>query len=601
LPAPSPARLESPRMEDSNEPRLKTIGLQACRQVLHPLLALAAAACLLAVIGWTGKITTWQHWATALIGSVFAAERVAVFFAMNPRGKERRRYGLHAGLAALVFLISVVLIFTPLSGSGTWSLGSHAFVQISVLISGLASMIHHQTRFTARAFHPGLVLIVSFLFIILVGTLLLKMPRCTVPGQVCSWLDAAFTSTSAVCVTGLAVQNTATFFTLTGQIVILLLIQVGGLGIMTLTFFAAVVLFEGLSLHDRLLLGKMLQENRLARLGKTLAFIVTMTFVCEGVGALVLFQSMDGVACSGSRLFHAVFHSVSAFCNAGFSSLPDGLASTAVRGNSVWQVMIMLLIIIGGLGSLTNEDLKDWLIAKIKRRIHHDGPRLRLRVHTRLVLLVTTILIVTGASIIFITEFYLWDGPDNGGKFLTALFHSVTARTAGFNTVSMAEVGPLSAQMLMILMIIGGSPGGTAGGLRTTVVAIGLAHLWNQLRSGRRGVIAFNRTIPRETGIQALGLMVLAGIWLIGNFIVLQVLQAGSNIPETTLLFELISAFATVGLSLDLTPQLTTGAKSLLIVNMFVGRIGLLTVMATLIRPDRRPPSGKPEEDILLT
>jgi Trk-type K+ transport system membrane component len=588
-------------MEDRNESRLKILGLQACRQVLHPLLAFAAAACILAVVGWTGEITTWQHWATVWMGLVFAAERVLVFFALAPpRGKERRRYAMHACLAAVVFLVSVVLIFMPLSSAGTWSLGAHALVQLSVLVSGLASMIHHQTRFTARAFHPGLVLILSFLFIIIVGMLLLKMPRCTVPGQVCTWMDAAFTSTSAVCVTGLAVQNTATFFTPTGQMLILLLIQVGGLGIMTLTFFAAVVLFEGLSLHDRLLLGKMLQENRLARLSKTLTFIVMMTFVCEGIGALVLFQSMNSLEPTHTRVFHAVFHSVSAFCNAGFSTLPDGLASGVVRGNSVWQITIMLLIVIGGLGSLANEDIKDWLVAKIKRRVHHDGPRLRLRVHTRLVLLVTTILIVAGAGVILITEFYLWNGPENGGRFLTALFHSVTSRTAGFNTVSMSAIGPLTAQMLMILMIIGGSPGGTAGGVRTTVVAIGLAHLWNQLRSGHRGVIAFNRTIPSETGVQALGLIVLAGIWLIGNFIVLQVLQAGSGVPETTLLFELISAFATVGLSLDLTPELTDGAKSLLIVNMFVGRVGLLTFMATLIKPDRRPPSGKPEENILL-
>ena len=187
----------------------------------------------------------------------------------------------------MVLCGSVVLLFQPLQRGG--SIGPHLFVLIAVLVSGLSLMISHQTRFTARAFHPGLVLIVSFFCIIVGGTLLLKMPLCTVPGQTCSWLDAAFTSTSAVCVTGLATQNPATFFSTTGQVVILLLIQIGGLGIMTLTFFAAVVLFEGLSLHDRLLLGKMIQENRLARVGETLQFIVVMTFICEGIGAVVLF------------------------------------------------------------------------------------------------------------------------------------------------------------------------------------------------------------------------------------------------------------------------------------------------------------------------
>jgi Trk-type K+ transport system membrane component len=575
-------------------------GLKFCRQFLHPLFTLVAVACLLSLVGWTGFITDWQHRATIAAGIVFGLERSWVYRTLKPLGRERRRLGLHAVLAALVLAISALLLFIPLAESGEWSVGGHVFIQLSVCISGLASMIHHQTKLTARAFHPGLVLIGSFLLIILVGGLLLKMPRCVVPGETLSWLDALFTSTSAVCVTGLTVQNTATFFSLTGQSVILLLIQIGGLGIMTLAFFAAIVLFEGLSLHDRLLLGRMIQENRLARIGRTLAFIVGMTFVCEGLGVIVLYAGMEAIADPQARLFHAGFHAVSAFCNAGFSTFSDGMASGVVSGNRTWQIVIMALVVIGGLGSLVNEDLSRWTLARLRKCLGQPVPQLRLRVHTRLVLLVTGSLIAAGVVFVLITEFLLWDGPENGGKILTAAFHSITARTAGFNTVPMAGLNPLTIQILMILMIIGGSPGGTAGGLRTTVVAIGLAHLWNQLRMGRRGIVAFNRTIPRETGAQALGLIVLAGIWLIGNFILLQILQAGSGISETTLLFELISAFATVGLSLDLTPALTEGGKALLIVNMFVGRIGLLTVVATFIRRDTRPVSGKPTEHILL-
>jgi Trk-type K+ transport system membrane component len=402
-----------------------------------------------------------------------------------------------------------------------------------------------------------------------------------------------------VCVTGHTVHNTALFFSDTGQVVILLLIQVGGLGIMTLTFFAAVVLFEGLSLHDRLLLGKMIQENRLARIGQTLGFIVAMTFACEALGAAVLYLS--GAATGDGRLFHAVFHSVSAFCNAGFSTLPDNLASGAVVGNWVWQVVIMLLIIIGGIGSLAAEDLSSWVVKKVKRCCGAELVNPRLRVHTRLVLVITAALVFAGAGVILLTEYVSSSGPENGGKVITAFFHSVTARTAGFNSVPMGQISSLTIQVLMVLMLIGGSPGGTAGGLRTTVVAVGLAHLWGQLRSGKRGMVVFNRTIPAETGRQALGLIVLAAIWLAANFVVLQIFQANSGVRETTLLFELVSAFATVGLSLDLTPGLTPGAKAVLIVNMFVGRIGLLTVMATLIKPDTRPVSGKPTEEILLT
>ena len=580
-------------MDDRSGSEAAPASVRICRQGLHPLFALLAVVCLLSMIGWTGTVTDWQHWTTTLTGIVFACERGWVFHRMRD---ERRRLGFHAALAAVVGIVALVLLF-----GGGRSVAGHTFIQLAVLASGLASAIHHQSRITARAFHPGLVLILSFLAIVVVGTLLLRMPRCTVSGESCSWLDAAFTSTSAVCVTGLAVQNTATYFSPTGQAVILLLIQIGGLGIMTLAFFAAVVLFEGISLHDRLLLGRMLQENRLARVGRTLGFIVAMTFVCEAIGAVILYAGLDGVADSGERWFHAVFHSVSAFCNAGYSTLPDGLASAVVRGNALWQIVIMGLIVIGGLGALVCEDLSLWAVAKVRRHRLKEGPKPRLRVHTRLVLVVTALLVFGGAAALYASEYFLWNGPENGGRVLSALFHSVTTRTAGFNTVSMSAIGPLTAQLMIVLMLIGGSPGGTAGGLRTTTFAVGLGHLWKQLRGGTRGMVVFNRTIPAETGSQALGLIVLAGIWLVLNFMILLALESGRGIAESTLMFELVSAFATVGLSLDLTPNLSDGSKVLLIVNMFVGRIGLLTVLATLIPPDQRPASGRPGENILLT
>lgn len=586
-------------MAESSATEAAIVGF--CRQTLHPLLALAASACLLNLVGWTGEITVIQHWVTTLIGVAFALERVWVFFKYKPQRTEKRRLGFHAALAAIVFLTSVSLMASPLSSLGNASLGSHLFIQLAVLISGLASMIYHQTRFTARAFHPGLVLIFSFMFIILGGSLLLMMPRSVASANTCTWLDALFTSTSAVCVTGLNVQNPAVFFSFTGQVIILLLIQIGGLGIMTLTFFAAVVLFEGLSLHDRLLLGKMLSENRLARVGETLSFIVALTFITEGIGAVILFMSLEGIPDVGMRLFHSVFHSVSAFCNAGFSTLPDNLASAAVQANWIWQIVVMALIVVGGLGALVCEDITSWVVAMAKKWRGQKGPRPRLKVHTRLVLWVTAGLIVFGALGIFTSEFLLGRGPQNGGTVLTALFHSVTARTAGYNTVPMSQITLLTTQILMILMLIGGSPGGTAGGMRTTVFAVGLAHLWSQLRMSRHGMVVFNRTIPTELGTQALGLIVLTSLWLIVNFMILLALESGSGVRESALLFELISAFATVGLSLDLTPTLSSGAKILLIVNMFVGRIGLLTVMAALIPPDPHPTSGKPEEKILLT
>lgn len=587
-------------MDESSEAGQNAFGLKICRQVLHPLLALGSAACFLTLVGWTGVITEWIHWLTLAGGFGFALERTWILWAEETEGRERRRLILHEVVAVMVFLVSLFLLIRHFSGVDFLSTGWHVFIQLGILVSGLASLIHHQTRFTARAVHPGMMLIGSFFAIIVVGTLLLKMPRCVVPGETCSWLDAAFTSTSAVCVTGLTVQNTAIFFSHTGQVVILLLIQVGGLGIMTLTFFAAVVLFEGLTLHDRLLLGRMIQENRLSRIGETLTFIVVFTLICEAIGAAILFAGMDVTMGWRERVFHSVFHAVSAFCNAGFSTFPDGMASGLLRANGTWQICVMLLVIVGGLGTLVVEDLYLWTLARFRKLRENEASRHRLRIHSRIVLVTTAVLVFGGALLILATEFALWDGPENGGRVLTALFHSVTARTAGFNTVSMSAIGPMTVNLLLVLMLIGGSPGGTAGGIRTTVVAVGLGHLWSQLRTGHRGMVVFNRTIPSATGSQALGLILLALVWLTGNFMLFQFLEAGNGISDTRLLFELISAFATVGLSIDLTSQLSDGGKSLLIVNMFVGRLGLLTVMATLIPPDTRPPSGKPCEDILL-
>lgn len=573
-----------------------------CSVLLHPLLIIFTLISLFSFLGWTGEITEWQHYTTLGAAFLFLAQRGFVFFLeIRKKENELRRIRIHLIAGFIAFLIASVLLYLDFTENqyreGLW----HSLIQILILFSGLTSLIHHQTRFTAKAFHPGLLLAGSFLGLIIIGTFLLKMPRCVNEGETISWLDSMFTSTSAICVTGLAVQNTATFFSPTGQVILLILIQVGGLGIMTLTFFAAALLFEGISLHDRLLLGKMIQESRLSRLNQTLAFIILLTFSCEFLGALFLFLSSPSHLPLDERAFHSLFHSISAFCNAGFSTFPDGIASQEIAGNHTWQATLMLLIIIGGIGVFVAEDLMQWLRASFLRRISRGNQqRFKLRIHTRLVVWVTFLLVIIGALLIFVSEFILGDGPDNGGKIFTSLFHSVTTRTAGFNSVSMSSIHLLTAQIMIILMFIGGSPGGTAGGVRTTVIALALKQIWNQIRNSRRGLTVFHRKISPEIGTQALGLFLLSIFWIILNFIILRAIEPDPTISDTRLFFELVSAFATVGLSLDLTHLLSDSSKVLLIINMFVGRIGLFTLLATLITSDRRHPSGKPTETIHL-
>jgi trk system potassium uptake protein len=563
------------------------------------LLAVAAIALVIREVGFVGEITERLQLYSAVVVGLFGFEHLANFYLSNRRRHYLRQWGFHITIALLSALLTVALLTSPwLQSRGEkFTILLFGFTQGSVLLSLGLRALRHQAQITRFNIRPGWLLMGSFALIIVVGTLLLKLPRAVEPGQALSWLDALFTSTSAVCVTGLSVENTANFFTPTGQVIILGLIQVGGLGIMTLTFYLSTMLFTGMSLHDRQILGEMISEKHLSQVADVVRFIVVFTFVTEAIGALLLYQSLPADRGLGERAFQSVFHSISAFCNAGFSTLPDGLADSWVRNNGLLQIVIGLLIILGGIGAIVFRDCLHFIRHSYQRFKDPSRTHPRLRVHTRLVLMVSLCLVFFGAIAIWISEFCLHPGESNAGQMLTALFHSITARTAGFNTVDMGNIGPVTVHILVFLMIIGGSPGGTAGGIRTTVFATAAAHLWNLIRT-TPNLVLFRRTLPPQLGPKALAIIVLTMAWLFVNFAVLRQLQP--EVTDTRLVFELVSAFATVGLSMNLTPDLTEGAKVLLILNMFVGRIGLITVVSTLAPINRNRPVLRPTEDIIL-
>jgi potassium uptake TrkH family protein len=569
------------------------------------LVGAAALGMFLAVIGFLGEVPWPMHLATIGLGLLFLAGESRTLRRCGSLKAYGRTHPFPAALAAAVIpTVAWLILARMLPGQDDDPhLLAHGVIQGAVLLALLTEAIRHQSRWLAAVVHPGWLLIASFAVTIAAGSLLLKMPKCVVPGEQLSWLDAVFTSTSAVCVTGLTVENTATFFSPTGQFILLGLIQVGGLGIMTLTYFIATLLFQGMSLHDRYLLSEMLSEKSLARVGKTLRFIVLFTLASEIAGALLLAAVLPPGLAPADRVFQSVFHAVSAFCNAGFSTFPNGLAETSLAGNFPLQAILCVLIILGGLGAVVVSDLHAWTRARLRRfRDPAAGTAPpRLKVHTRLALSVTGLLLAGGTLLAWVSEFLLHRGPTNAGPVATAFFHSVTARTAGFNTVDMGAIGPLTIHLLVALMFIGGSPGGTAGGVRTTVAGAASVHLWNQFRRAGGPIMIFRRGLPERTGPRALAILVLSVGWLFVNFAWLRQLHPAPEASDTRLVFELVSAFATVGLSLNLTPELTEGARIVLILNMFVGRIGLFTVCAALV-PGRRPPrSAPPEEDILLT
>lgn len=551
-------------------------------------------------VGFTGGVTARLHWATALLTLFFAAEHAVGMWRARRVRDYTRQWALHVGLAGVLLLLMAGALL------GTSWLATHD-VKLTLLLYGLiqggmlASLglraLRRQAQVTRLNLRPGWIFMGSFALLVFGGTLLLKLPRAVEAGQHLSWLDALFTSTSAVCVTGLAVVNTADFFSPTGQVILLGLIQIGGLGIMTLTYYLTTLLFRGMSLHDRHVLGEMISEKHLSHVAGSVRFIIVFTFTAEMLGAWLLFHALPADRGIGERAFQAVFHSVSAFCNAGFSTLPAGLADAWTRENAAIQLIICVLVVSGGLGAMVVRDVLTWGRARLRllREPHHQRPRLK--IHTRLVLTMSAALILTGAVLIHQSEFVFNEGERNGGAWLTALFHSITARTAGFNTTDTGAIGPVTVHLIVMLMLIGGSPGGTAGGVRTTVFAIAALHLWNQFR--RRGdLVIFRRRLPEGLGPRAMAVLVLTMAWLFVNFGVLRQLQPG--VDDTRLVFELVSAFATVGLSMNVTPELTTAAKIVIILNMFVGRIGLMTVASTLIPPGSPRATRPPAEEVLL-
>ncbi len=411
----------------------------------------------------------------------------------------------------------------------------------------------------------------SFVLLILAGAGLLMLPECHAPGQTITFLDALFTSTSAVCVTGLIVVDTATAWTRTGQVVILLLIQFGGIGIISFGALFAMLLGQRISFRQRQLLKEQFGEFTIVNILDIIPVVTLLTLAIELLGTIILlprFVPQYGIAVG---LWHAVFHSISAFCNAGFSTFSTNLEG--FKGDALVNLDICSLIVLGGLGFP--------VLAEILER---KGNRKRLSLHTRVVLLTTATLIVAGALFLFIIETgfssEFRDLP-LGSRILASLFQSVTARTAGFNTIPIGRMAQASQLLLVFLMFIGGSPSGTAGGIKTTTFVVSIAAIWSVLNQ-RTEVNLLGRRLERNNVRRALVLVVLAAIILSVGLLFLLIFGSG-NLME--LLLELVSAFGTVGLSTGITSSLTAGQRIVIILTMFVGRLGPMTFALALARP----------------
>jgi trk system potassium uptake protein TrkH len=439
---------------------------------------------------------------------------------------------------------------------------------------------------------PVRLMAMSFVGLIAVGTLFLTFPSATADGRGTPFLDALFTATSATCVTGLIVRDTPVYFSLFGQLVILALIQLGGLGIMTFSASLAVIFGRRLGMGQRQAMSSMIEEARDIDIARTLRYILLLTLLAEAVGTLLLFIRWLGhFPTLGQTFYQAAFHAVSAFCNAGFSLFSDSL----VRYCSDLPVNLVVigLILLGGLGFSVVHELVS------RRTLRQTPPSLlrRLTVHSRLVLSTSALLVVAGTVVFFFFEY------DNvlahlplGTKLLAALFQSVTPRTAGFNTVPLVGLKPVTILLWSLLMFIGASPGGTGGGIKTTTLAVLFLAVRNRI-AGREDVEFRGRLVPRDVVYRATSIAAVSAAIAIGFYALLLITERA---PFSDILFETVSAFGTVGLSTGVTPHLTAAGKVAIVVLMYVGRLGPLTLALAMRAREPRLPITYPEARILV-
>ncbi len=440
------------------------------------------------------------------------------------------------------------------------------------------------------------IVILSFFIAICVGTILLQLPWATRDGI--SSINALFTATSATCVTGLTVVDTGTYFTLFGQMVILLLIQMGGLGIMTFSSLFAIIFGRKISIRGRMIMQSALDQDQNAGIFYLIKHIVLYTLIFEGSGALILFLHWRKFL-NGNLLeiaYRAVFHSVSGFCNAGFSLFRTNLIQ--FRGDVLTNLAMIFLIIIGGIGFFVLIDL-----FKLRFNLFKKSEKNKVSLQTKIVVISTLVLIIFGFMVFFAFEknSTLKELPVKE-KVLASFFHAVTPRTAGFNTLEISEMRPVSQFFTLLLMFIGASPGGTGGGIKTSTFAILIVTCWAMFKN-KDYVSIFNRTVPRLVIRKTVVICILAGAWIFLTTVLLLLVEGNlANQPEYLIkgLFEVTSAFGTVGLSTGITSQLSFWGRFIIIVTMFLGRVGPLTLALAIAKPEERKIFKYPEEKIMI-
>ena len=458
-----------------------------------------------------------------------------------------------------------------------------------------------------RRTNPSLILASSFLVFIFMGTGLLMLPRATYDGI--SWIDALFTATSAACVTGLVTVDVPSTFTLEGQVIIIFLIQIGGLGVMTLTSFFAMFFMGNTSLYNQLVVGDMISSNSLNSLLSTLVYILGFTLVIEGIGTLVIWLNIhDTLGMTFyEELYFSAFHSISAFCNAGFSTLLGGMGNELVMQNhNLLYVTLGMLIVFGGIGfpilvnlSGTLSYYLSYLKWWVCRPTRHFSKRVHLyNLNTKIVLVATVVLLVAGTLLIVIAEWnHAFSGMPVPDKWTHAFFNASCPRTAGFASVGLTSLSTQTILLMLMLMVVGGGTQSTAGGVKINVFAVILINLWAVIRGSDHAYI-MHRELSHDSIRRSNAAFILYLLLAFASVFLLSIIEPQASLMA--IVFECISALSTVGSSLDLTPTLSVAGKAVIILLMFIGRVGAFTLATGLICQEKKRHYKYPSDNIII-
>ncbi len=514
-------------------------------------------------------------------------------------------------LNILLYLTLIpVIFFEPESGALKYFwlfLNNRIFQLILLLLLSLLRLSSGVIGLLGKRTNPSLILAGSFFLIICIGTGLLMLPRCTVDGI--SWVKALFVSTSAVCVTGLVPVDVATTFTSLGQLVIIILIQIGGLGVMTLTCFFAMFFMGNTSVYNQLAVRDMISSDSLSSLLSTVIYILFFTLVIEGAGMLVLFLSIHGTLgmTMQQEMVFAAFHSISAFCNAGFSTLSENLGNPLVmQHHNLLYITISVLIILGGIGFPILVNFKHIAGYHLKRLFYfiRTGKRDRQRIrhlynlNTKIVLLTTLILLTGGTIAILLFE---WNGAFAGmsmpDKWVQAFFNATCPRTAGFTSIGLTSFSLQSLLLMLLLMFIGGAAQSTAGGVKVNAFAAAVLSLFAVIR-GKSRVEVFRRQLSVDSIRRSNATLVMYLMILFLGVFVLSVLEPHASL--LALVFECTSALSTVGSSLGLTPALGEAGKLFVSLLMFIGRVGVITIVLGFVPPQKHTKYKYPDDNLII-